>query len=964
MHLIRRDTAARVPHDFVPSVEQASISTSRPRDRSVHQRSAAFALLAAGFVGACGSSDSPATTTPPSGSVNTLREVDSVGFGDALCGAPSPDGALYAAAEGAALTILNGPSLADPSGVPVVLGRAEIAAAPIALVFDPPQVFVAGGTAGLWRVTIGDGTAADGEWPEEVQVLDVNGAVCLDVERIEGHPAGPLIAAALSARIGFGTSELVVVDRDPPHALRARFPIVPSSGAPGAKMFALAADPVDPTRVYVAMGTAGVWRVDLADLNNPVVTRGPTFNQTSDQLDGQPAAALDIDAVRVGERGLLFAAIDRGGLAQIDVSPSVTFAFGMPTTRSRVECDDPDSAPFVPYGYRVSALGRSDGRVLVALATNDSPAERMLNGPYSTVGRWAFNLSLPGPLGAPTGCKPHTFLMRTAMPANGADPIPTAQPIAVVGNVSRSRSIELLERDGQLLLFEDRFQGVHAFAFPASVWTDESVAFPPRQPSFTGLGLAIVDGTASELEPGLLYFGHDGISGKPNGMPRFDFTSGRIETVEGTALLCAESSPQFCNSPETAVVPPNPWQNGITGGARWLDAADPGREWLVGGKTRVSRQCPVDPCAWSEDWCFDPWLEEGDAPLDDHRPPGWELVRLDSTAAAAGGAAMDMRFWSIASPDDVSGRTGRNYFGSAEGAERENGDRLLHLFRGAIREGYLVCSATDVVQRALSSCDATTRGRGQRIEPAWMHVLVTHYELDPNDLPESALTWRGHEFTLDVGGAQRTYMAVAAGWVLPGARAPWDVHGNRGMIVVYDVTDVDADTPPALVRLLLGPPGVEGNLVAARTFVREGRTWLFAGDLAGAAHAFDVSATQLIDDAPTDPTDPATALAPVFSWHTPPDAYDGERANVTDLEIETESGAPIVILANARRGIAVLEVDTSVATPAGIELREAEGSPIDTPGITSGLVSFRHNGVAWFAVGDSRCGIRLYGRLP
>ncbi len=967
MHPIRRDSASRVQRDIascVPRGPMRRICTSRPLDRSVLRRSAAFALVAAGFVGACGSSDSPATTNPPAGVPSTLREVDSVTFGDALCGAPSPDGALYAAAEGAALTILDGPALADPSAQPIVLGRAEITAAPMALVFDPPHVFVAGGTAGLWRVTIGDGTAAGGKWPEEVHVLESNGAVCLDVVGIEGHPAGSLIAAALSARIGFGTSELVVVDRDPPHALRARVPIVPSSGAPGAKMFALAADPMDPTRVYVAMGTAGVWRVDLADLAQPVVTRGPVFNQPSDQLDGQPAAALDIDTVRVGERALLFAAIDRGGVAQIDVSPSVVFAFGMPTTRSRVECDDPDSGPFVPYGYRVSALGRSDGRVLVALATNDSPAERTLNGPFSTLGRWSFDLDLPGPLGAPTGCKPHTFLLRTEVPSNDTDPIPTAQTIAVVGNLSRSRSIEFVAHGGEPLLFEDRFQGAHAFAFTSSVWTADAVAFPPRKTSFAGLGLAIVDGTASELEPGLLYFGHDGISGKPNGMPRFDFSSGRIESVEGTILLCAESSPQFCNSSEAAIVPPNPWRNGITGGARWLDVADPGREWFAGGKTRVSRQCAADPCAWSEDWCFDPWLEEGDAPLDDLRPPGWEIVRLDSAAAAAGAAAMDMRFWSIASPVDVSGRTGRNYFGSADGAERGGQDRLLHLFRGAIREGYLVCSATDVVQRALASCDATTRGRGQRIEPAWMHVLSTHYELEPNDLPDSALTWRGHEFTLDVGGAQRTYMAVSSGWVLPVARAPWDVHANRGMIVVYDVTDVDADTPPALVRFLLGPPGVEGNLVAARTLVREGRTWLFAGDLAGAAHAFDVSATQLVDAAPTDPSDPATAIAPAFSWYAPPDVYDGERANVTDLEVDAESGPPIVILANARRGIAVLEVDTSVANAAGIELREAPESPIDTPGITSGLVSFRHAGVTWVAVGDSRCGIRMYGRLP
>jgi len=921
-----------------------------------------FVVLATTAAAACDSSSSDASFTPPAESRAQLTLAADFTYGDALCGAPSADGSLFVAAEGASIAVLDSASLAA-GGAVTVLARAPTTAAPYALVCDGPDVFIAGGTEGLWRVTIADGDTVgtvDGRWSADVRILDADGAAFLDVALLANHPAGEFVAAVTSARVGFGTSELVVVNRAAPHALRARIPLVPETQAAGAKAYALAADPIDSSVLYVAMGSAGIWRVDLADLALPVVVRGPIFDLPSEQLGGGPAAARDIACVRAGDRTILFAAIDSGGLAQVDVTDDGDFGPSMATARPTLECDAQCGPVGIPYAFRVAAIARADGRVLVALATNDAAAERVESGPFSVLGRWRFDLELELPGIGLTSCTQRTFLLRGEPGAPGP-----ARTVSMIGAACRnlnSRSIALIPRGEGVVLFEQRFDGARASEFPANVWTSASIAVPLADPPWAGPGASSIDGTASAFDAGFLYFGVDGISARPIGALRFDRTLGVLEPMTDTKALCETGDTQFCNSAETAVIPPNPWSNGLAGGAAWIDATDPGREWFASGKSRVSRQCAVDPCAWTDAWCLDPWLEEGDAPSSDGRPPGWEIVRLDSGAASAGGSAMDLEFWSIASPENAFGRTGRNYFGSVIDPGVDGSPRLLHLFRGVIREGYLVCSADEVVQSALGTCPEA-RGRGQRIEPSWMHVLTTHYELEPSDDASQALTWRGEPFAMEVAGERRAYLAIATGWVVPTTRAPWDAHQNRASLLVYEVTHVDAENAPRLVRILFGPPAALGNAVAVRSATLGGRTWLFAGDLAGAAHAYDVSPTVLVDGEPVDPTDPATALEPAASWYAPPDAYDGRSANVTDIEldVDTDPTKPVLVLANARRGIAVIDVEF---TNGAVELREAGRSPIDTPGIVSGVVPIRWGGSTWFAIGDARCGVRIYQRTP
>src|SRR5262245_24462205 len=202
-------------------------------------------------------------------------------------------------------------------------------------------------------------------------------------------------------------------------------------------------------------------------------------------------------------------------------------------------------------------------------------------------------------------------------------------------------------------------------------------------------GLASTDGVASLLDPSLAYLGRDAISVAHAGFPRVDVAQGTVAIVSGTAALCGDpgTPPLFCNAHEDAINVPTPWIGGLVGSAQWLDPRDPGREWFAAGKARVSRQCALAPCGWSDQWCAPLWLEEGDAPSGDERPPGWEIVRLATTPPNASAADLDLRFWSIASPVDALGNAGRNYLGALADPRAESGiagGELLHLFRGAI----------------------------------------------------------------------------------------------------------------------------------------------------------------------------------------------------------------------------------------------------------------------------------------
>jgi hypothetical protein len=249
----------------------------------------------------------------------------------------------------------------------------------------------------------------------------------------------------------------------------------------------------------------------------------------------------------------------------------------------------------------------------------------------------------------------------------------------------------------------------------------------------------------------------------------------------------------------------------------------------------------------------------------------------------------------------------------------------LHLFRGGLKKGYVVCRADDVMNAAHGVC-ALTGGRGQWISPAWMHQLATHFEFSDIEFQGVAQTWRGNVFQLLVGTRPRFVLAIAAGFVAnPNAPLVWS-------------------------------PYWKGSAIAVRTADIGGRTWAAVADIAGAVHVFDVSSDVLYPNAsPGASDDPTTALTPSGTgWACPPNVYDGFRDNLIDLEVDGTRA----YLANGRRGITVLDLSNPLMP------RELAGSPIDTPGLAEGLILRRTTGGTTLLLGDARGGARLYIPRP
>ena len=94
---------------------------------------------------------------------------------------------------------------------------------------------------------------------------------------------------------------------------------------------------------------------------------------------------------------------------------------------------------------------------------------------------------------------------------------------------------------------------------------------------------------------------------------------------------------------------------------------------------------------------------------------------------------------------------------------------------------------------------------------------------------------------------------------------------------------------------------------------------------------------------------------PGASFEFPADVVDGRRPNLLDIEIDGD----VLYCALGRAGVAWIDI----SRPAGA-LNMALLASLETPGLAQGL-AFRGEGeTRQLLVGDSRAGLRLYGRAP
>jgi hypothetical protein len=904
----------------------------------------------AAVLSACGSnSGSGSTQSGSAGGLAGLTQLKAVHpYGDPMCMALSPNQKLAFVSEGASLAVLDIGS-STPGSAVCLKTRLPVDVSCFALVPAAQSVFLCGGKLGLFELAtctgLGDSCATQCASYPLVPIDRVDDKLCIAAAVVHSHSAGGLIVALYSAQ---DASELRMYDLAPPHALRA---VAGVQGGSSSQGLALAFDPLDPNRLYAALGSGGLVRVDIGDMDHIVVEQGPIFDQPDQVLYGKPARAFDLALAG----GFLYAAIDKGGLVEIDLAEP--WAQDMVYDSQVLGCG-PQSAA---YAYRVAALADGTGRVLIAVGTHQSPAQEIDGGPYSLVGAWDFALGIgnvpAAQPGDPHGCDPALFLFEHRATAPGADTgagcAPSVLcPIAFLSASSESwRSMALRRQGADFQLCECRRNGFRLMDLGPDPFSSATLSYSLLG-SHSSTGIAPVAGVASLLDPDLLYLTDDSAGSDFAGMAKVSADESAIGIVPNTNGLCTQSpnEAEYCDSPEPAVDVPTPYKNGFFCSAHWIDPSDSEREWFVAGEGAIYEQC-TPPCEYSDQGCQSSWK----APQTAEPPrPGWKVVSF--LPGVGDGARWQLRWWQIPSPLEVGQNSGRNYLGSSNDPRPDSA--LVHLTRSGTINGYLVCDRNEIMASAQAQC-SVNNGRGQLLDVHFLHVLPTHLEFaGPNNggcIPPAglSLTLSCTVFPVNAGGTTHWVAGLTAGYAAnPCASGDWQPYYQRAMVVFYDVTDVDANTPPTLLRLAFGPAGTQGNAFAMTVQEVDGRTCAYVADVGGRLLVFDVSGDVLYP-VPSNPEQPATGLAPSAVWTCPVNTYDGFRDNVLDVAIVP----PHAYLATGRRGLTILDVASNPHEP-----HEIEASPILTPGLALGLILRQTDASTTLVVGDSRGGLRLYGK--
>jgi hypothetical protein len=858
----------------------------------------------------------------------------------------SPDQKLAFVGEGASLALLDVDAV-TPLAPICLKTRLPLDVACFSFFTTGQSVFLCGGKLGLFELDTCAGlsdscAAACSSYPFHA-IDQVDHKICIAATSVHSGNGGNLLLVLYSAE---DDTELRVYDLASPHTMLGSATLPGASGSQG---FALAGDTSINDRAYAALGRGGIVRLNLSALPNVGVEAGPIFDQSDQMLFGQPASAVDLTLA--GQ--FLYAAIDRGGLVEIDLSQP--WSMSMPYTYRVLGCG-PNS---VAYAYRVASLVDETGRILVAVGTHVSPAQQIDGGPFSLVGSWDFKLGLgnvpDSQPGDPVGCPSQLFLFgRTPVGGSASgtcSPGELCQIASLTASTDGWRSVALRRAGANFQICECRRSSLRVLDLGPNPFATDSLTYNLLG-EHTSTGLAPIDGVASALDPSMLYMSNDSAGSVFAGIAKIDAQNNSFDILPNTSALCTQTngSPVYCDTQEAASDLPDPYRSGAFSSAHWIDGDEPNREWFVGGQVGLYDQCAT-PCAYSDQWCQSIWQ----APSTTSAPtPSWKVVSF--LPGVGDGAQWQLLWWQLPSPPDPDGNAGRNYLGSLSDPRTDH-PTLLHLTRSGIASGYIVCDRNAVKSSAESLC-STNNGRGQQVSVPWMHVLTTHPEFASSTQgctpPESlALTTACSVCSVDVNGTTHWVAVLSSGYPAnPCAPSVWQPYYQRAMLVMYDVTQVDAHTLPQLLRLAFGPPGAQGNAFSVETQEIDGRTYAFAGDMGGRLLVFDISSDVLFPP-PADPSDPTTGIAPLSVWTCPLNPFDGFRDNVINVAVDP----PNVYLATGRRGVSVLTFDAGTHS-----LQEIQASPVPTPGLALGLFLRKIGSTTTMVVGDSRAGLRLYGR--
>ena len=953
-------------------------------------------------------------------------------YGDQLSLTATSDGARIFVAEGAAIAVLDGTSLG--SGPPQVIARIDLEdAQPLAQLDhrDPTSgkrwLFVAGGATGLWRIDLCESlfasppsgctacapTPCDPYGRVRLDIADSPELMrkrCIDVAVVEGNAAAgaPLLFALFAARSDspIGPSELRSYRLDPDGTVTPWASLVfVDELDPTIVASALEADPDDPNHVYVALGTRWLHRVDVTT---------QTFFATEVEVPATiPRCSLptcpfgekmtDLSLVRTAGHGArMYATLDYGRLLEFDLATGAVASIG------------------VPCGYpaRVSAATDGIDRVTIVVGTQSSSKFQSESpAPYWHNGIWSDPCLTPG-LADPNQpalpkCERLHFFEHDVGAGTPLEPLAGVwQPESghYFGTLRLSRA-----PDGSFRVYVcTNFFGTTVYRLITPLVGD--VFAPPlawllapaglsRVARHVGPAFAAVKPRGSAKNPGLFFFGHDGLGPTAGIEPALMMYIRPPAALDIVPVRQTFACPNPPTPPAGCPLTPTPFVGSLLGMANWPDPVDPRFEWFlpntdtwlkVGPDCQpLASDCTDDPCLASSSvfWRRD-FLPGATSKV------GWKLVRMrprPPTASDPTGITLEPRWWQFASPTEkVQGRTDSIPYLASQADPRTSGPPglavplLVHCVRGGSDHGYEIFRTRDLMALAMGVCPADVRGYGENIGIPPYAEATTHVELELpgvgpraqpcrvnigcSPTPASPRALFNNKLDVfpvtDAGGAQHWISAVAAGFVSSGpstdpaiqpASCQWDDHYAKSLLVLFDVTNattiVGTGAPPPLLRVALGPAA--GNAFSVRTKTygsgTTSRTYAFVGDALGRLVVFDVSADQLFPAAsspylPIDGT-PTPLLEPVASITFPPDPYDGLLTNCIDLEIDGNTA----YCAIARGGLAI--VDVSVPTAPQLS------AVLDTPGIALGVaVRTNEAGERQLVLGDSRCGVRLYRR--
>lgn len=434
--------------------------------------------------------------------LTTLRGF--YGFGDASALAVDAAGTRAYVGESAAVSVVDLTMPAVPLPPAAELERIPVDASVVALTLDEvhQRLLVAGGSFGLLSIDVAAPT-------RPVTTHDDRGdLVCFEAALSPAH-----VVAVFGAD---GASELRVYDRT------TLLPVGATALGAGTA-FAVA---LDGAFAYVAMGTGGLVRVDLANPAAPVVQPGPVLPIG---VFGEPARARDIDV----ENGRIYVAAD--GLGLVATRTSLPWGPALSYSSFPLNGAVAGGGTATLYAHRVDADG-----AFVYVGANNKAGREADGGPFTSFGPMDHTLAVggvvtPGPLAATDALV--VFQL-------GTSGLVETQRTAVA-----SPWRELIARPA-------RVYGEHAFA---GLFVRSAASVANVFASHRGTAYQPAEALLSLRDPDVVLSGQDGAG------PAW---VGLLDVGDPDAIAPVPGTAPFGSF-------------GLWFDAQWLDA-QPTREWLVG----------------------------------------------------------------------------------------------------------------------------------------------------------------------------------------------------------------------------------------------------------------------------------------------------------------------------------------------------------------------------------------------